>query len=65
MNFCKHDAAYQTFVESKPALKFEILEWLSSQTCIKVNVQVIIDAPEQENILYQLVWKTIIINRSE
>ena len=55
----------KTFVESKPALKFEILEGTSSQACIKVNVQVIIEALEQENILCQLVWKTIIINRSE
>ncbi|MCH2285707.1 MAG: hypothetical protein MK434_11650 [SAR324 cluster bacterium] len=59
------NSAYQTLVESILALKFEILEGASSQTCIKVNVQVIIDALEQENILCQLVWKTIIINRSE
>ena len=44
-NDCKHDADHQTFVESIPALKFEILEGLS-QTCIRGNVQVIIDAPE-------------------
>ena len=46
INYCKHHAAYQTFVESIPALKYEILEGLS-QTCIKVTVKVIIDAPEQ------------------
>ena len=55
----------KTFVEYKPEFKFEIIEGTSSQACIKVNVQVIIDALEQENILCQLVWKTIIINRSE
>ena len=50
------NSAYQTLVESILALKFEILEGASSQTCIKVNVQVIIDAPEQETVLCQLVW---------
>ena len=49
-NDCKYDVAYQTFVESIPALKFGILEG-SSQTCIKIKVQVIIYAPEQENVL--------------
>ena len=43
-NDCKHGPVYQTFVESILALKFEILEG-SSQTCIKVNVQEIIDSP--------------------
>ena len=36
-----------------------ILKELSSQTCIKVALGVIIDAPEQENTLCQLVWETI------
>ena len=48
--------ACQTLVESYPALKYENLKRLSSQTCIKVALEVIIDAPEQENILCQLVW---------
>ena len=48
--------AYQTLIESIPALKFEILEGSSPQTCIKMTVQVIIDAPEQEIVLCQLVW---------
>ena len=50
------NSAYQTLVEYIPALKFEILEGSSPQTCIKVTVQVIIDAPEQETVLCQLVW---------
>ena len=50
------NSAYQTLIESIPALKFEILEGSSPQTCIKVTVQVIIDAPEQETVLCQLVW---------
>ena len=56
INYCKHDAVYQTFVEPNSTLKYEILEWASSQTCIKVSVRVIIDAPEQETILCQMVW---------
>ena len=50
------NSAYQTLIEYIPALKFEILEGSSPQTCIKVTVQVIIDAPEQETVLCQLVW---------
>ena len=50
------NSAYQTLVESILALKFEILEGSSPQTCIKVTVQIIIDAPEQETVLCQLVW---------
>ena len=50
------NSAYQTLIENIPALKFEILEGSSPQTCIKVTVQVIIDAPEQETVLCQLVW---------
>ncbi len=46
----------QTFVESNSVLKYEILEWASSQTCIKLTVKVIIDAPEQETVLCELVW---------
>ena len=52
----KKDAACQTLVESYPALKYENLKRLLSQTCIKVALEVIIDAPEQENTLCQLVW---------
>ena len=50
------NSAYQTLIESIPALKFEILEGSSPQTCIKVTVQVIIDAPVQETVLCQLIW---------
>ena len=50
------NSAYQTLIEYIPALKFEILEGSSPQTCIKVTVQVIIDAPEKETVLCQLVW---------
>ena len=49
------DAAYQTLIESIYDLKFEIAQ-APPQTCIKVSVQVIIDAPEKETVLYQLVW---------
>ena len=38
--------AYQTLIESIYDLKFEIAQ-APPQTCIKVSVQVIIDAPEQ------------------
>ena len=51
--------ACQTLVESYPALKYENLKRLSSQTCIKVALKVIINVPEQENTLCQLVWETI------
>ena len=47
--------AYQTLIESIYDLKFEIAQ-APPQTCIKVSVQVIIDAPEQETVLCQLVW---------
>ena len=49
------NAAYQTLIESIYDLKFEIAQ-APSQTCIKVSVQVIIDAQEQETVLCQLVW---------
>ena len=49
------NAAYQTLIESIYDLKFEIAQ-APPQTCIKVSVQVIIDAPEQETVLCQLVW---------
>ena len=49
------NSAYQKLIESIPALNFEILEGSSPQTCIKVTVQVIIDAPEQETVLCQRV----------
>ncbi|MEC9220532.1 MAG: hypothetical protein VX967_07415 [SAR324 cluster bacterium] len=49
------NAAYQTLLESIYDLKFEIAQ-APPQTCIKVSVQVIIDAPEQETVLCQLVW---------
>ena len=52
----KKYVACQTLAESYPALKYENLKRLSSQTCIKVALEVIIDAPKQENILCQLVW---------
>ena len=47
------NAAYQTLIESIYDLKFEIAP---PQTCIKESVQVIIDVPEQETVLCQLVW---------
>ena len=50
------NSAYQTLIESIPALKFKMLQGLPPQTCIKVTVQVIINAPEQETVLCQLVW---------
>ena len=50
------NSACQKLIESIPALKFKMLQGLPPQTCIKVTVQVIIDAPEQETILCQLVW---------
>ena len=46
--------AYQTLIESIYDLKFEIAQ-APPQTCIKVSVQVIIDAPEKETVLCQLV----------
>ena len=49
------NAAYQTLIESIYDLKFEIAQ-APPQTCIKVSVQVIIDALEQETVLCQLVW---------
>jgi hypothetical protein len=49
------NAAYQTLIESIYDLKFEIAQ-APPQTCIKVSVQVIIDSPEQETVLCQLVW---------
>ena len=36
------------FFNLNPGLENEIFEWASSQTCIKVNVQVIIEVIEQE-----------------
>ena len=62
----KKDADCQTFVESYPALKYEILKGLSAQTCVKMALEVIIEALEQENILCQLVWETIkLIGKNE
>ena len=43
------NAAYQTLIESTYDLKFEIAQ-AQPQTCIKVSIQVIIDAPEQETL---------------
>ena len=55
----KKYVACQTLAESYPALKYENLKRLSSQTCIKVVVKVIIVTYKQENSLCQLVWGTI------
>lgn len=52
------NSAYQTLIESIYDLKFEIAQ-APSQTCIKVSVQVIIDSPEQEIVLCQLVWRIL------
>lgn len=49
------NSAYQTLIESIPALKFEMVQG-PPQTCINVTVQVIIDTPEQETVLCQLSW---------
>jgi len=49
------NAAYQTLIESIYDLKFEIAQG-PPQTCIKVSFQVLIDSPEQETVLCQLVW---------
>jgi len=49
------NAAYQTLIESIAALKFEQAQ-APPQTCIKVTVQVIIDATEQQTVLCQLGW---------
>jgi len=49
------NSAYQTLIESIYDLKFEIAQ-APPQTCIKVSVQVIIDPPQQETVLCQLVW---------
>ena len=49
------NVAYQTLIESIFDLKFELAQ-APPQTCIKVSVQVIINAPEQETVLCQLVW---------
>ncbi len=46
INFCKHEANYQIFVENNTVFKYKIMEKLKSQTCIKMSVQVIIEAPE-------------------
>ncbi len=49
------NAAYQTLIESIYDLKFEIAQ-APPQTCIKESVQVIINVPEQETVLCQLLW---------
>ena len=49
------NAAYQTLIESISALKFERTQ-APPQTCIKVTVQVIIDAAKQQIVLCQLGW---------
>ncbi|MEC9297327.1 MAG: prepilin-type N-terminal cleavage/methylation domain-containing protein [SAR324 cluster bacterium] len=49
------NAAYQTLIESIAALKFEQTQ-TPPQTCIKVTVQVIIEATEQQTVLCQLGW---------
>ncbi|MDE0792879.1 MAG: hypothetical protein OSB08_04450 [SAR324 cluster bacterium] len=46
---------YQTLIESIAALKFERTQ-APPQTCIKVTVQVIIDAAKQQTVLCQLGW---------
>ena len=52
------NAAYQTLIESIAALKFERTQD-PPQTCIKVTVQVIIDASMQQTVLCQLGWRTL------
>ena len=49
------NAAYQSVIESIGVLKFEQTQ-TPPQTCIKVTVQVIIDAAEQQTVLCQLGW---------
>ncbi|MBC8219392.1 MAG: prepilin-type N-terminal cleavage/methylation domain-containing protein [Proteobacteria bacterium] len=49
------NAAFQTLIEFIAALKFEQTQ-APPQTCIKVTVQVIIDAAEQQTVLCQLGW---------
>ena len=46
---------YQTLIESIASLKFERTQD-PPQTCIKVTVQVIIDAAKQQTVLCQLGW---------
>ena len=49
------NAAYQTLIESITAHKFKGVR-APPQTCIKVNVQVIIDTAEQQTDLCQFGW---------
>ena len=49
------NTAYQTLIECIAALKFERTQ-APPQTCIKVTVQVIIDADKQQKVLCQLGW---------
>ena len=50
----------KTLIESIPVLQSEIAQ-ASPQTCIKVTVQVIINAPVRKTVLCQLGWWSLMI----
>ena len=50
----------KTLIESIPVLQSEI-DQAPPQTCIKVTVQVIINAPVQKTVLCQLGWWSLMI----